>query len=356
MKGCAWMVGVVILSVCSVGFAGDDAILFSYFKNNGETGVFLAYSEDGITFKTLNDGRPVFTPPQWAGQNLTRDPSIVFHDGLFHMVWTTNWEGTCFGASTSPDLKNWSEPVRVEPFKNWPADDKPTTTWAPEVHWDPVQKNYIILWSTATAKLDRSPGCSAGGLEKVPNLNIELNIQHHRIFISRTSDFKSFTDAQVFFAPGISAIDACMVFDDRGSKNIADGRWVMAIKNEQHGLVGGKNIRVAVAGADLTKPFPPQFHSPTDPTKPWSDPIVGPRAKLQPDQWVEGPTLFKLGNEWRIYFDRYRAAKGRYGMVSSKDLVEWTDRSADVKLPDDAHHGTVFSAPLTAVFKALSKP
>jgi len=131
---------VAILSVSPVSLGGEDAVfLLSYFKGNGETGVFLAASEDGLVFKDLNEGRPVFMPPQWQGQNLTRDPSIVYHDGLFHMVWTSSWVGSCFGAATSSDLKRWSEPIRVEPFRNWPADAQPANTWAPEVHWDPVQ-------------------------------------------------------------------------------------------------------------------------------------------------------------------------------------------------------------------------
>ncbi len=355
MKACTWVVVVAILAVSSVCFAaGDDVFLFSYFKSNGETGVFLAYSEDGLTFKTLNDGRPVFAPPQWQGQNLTRDPSIVYRDGLFHMVWTSSWVGSCFGAAVSADLKEWSEPVRVEPFKNWPADDSPANTWAPEAHWDPVQKNYAILWSSATAKLESDGGHDSGGLEKDPTLHIAISARHHRTFVSRTTDFKTFTDAQVFFSPGVSTIDACMAFDDRGTADTSDDRWVMAVKDEQHELIGGKNVRLTTAGADLTNPFPPQFHSPTDPTKPWSDPIVGPGAKLQPNQWVEGPTLLKLGDEWRIYFDRYRVRNGRYGLITSKDLIEWTDRTAELSLPPDAHHGTILLAPRSAVFKAFS--
>ncbi len=357
MRVCMSMVVVAILSVGSIGLgAGDDVFLFSYFKGNGETGVFLAWSEDGLTFKDLNEGRAVFTPPQWQGQNLTRDPSIVFREGLFRMVWTSSWTGACFGAATSPDLKQWSEPVRVEPFKNWPADDPPANTWAPEAHWDPVQKDYAILWSSATAKLESDGGHNSGGLENDPNRKVKPDTRHHRTFISRTSDFKSFTDAKVFFSPGVSEIDACLAFDDRGTADTTDDRWVMAVKNEQFPEIGGKNIRIAVAGRDLTNPFPPKFRSPTDATKPWSDPIIGPGAKLQSNQWVEGPTLMKLGEEWRIYFDRYRVRNGRYGLVTSKDLVEWTDRTAEIDLPGDAHHGTILRVPRSAVLKAFTLP
>lgn len=122
MRRCVCAAVAAMLSVGSVALGEDEEFLFSYFKGNGEAGVFLAASEDGLVFKDLNEGWPVFTPPQWQGQDLTRDPSIVYRDGLFRMVWTSSWVGSCFGAATSPDLKQWSEPVRVEPFKNWPAD------------------------------------------------------------------------------------------------------------------------------------------------------------------------------------------------------------------------------------------
>jgi len=365
MRVCILLVVVAILSICSIGLgvpgterAPEDreVFLLSYFKGNGETGVFLACSEDGLTFKDLNEGRPVFTPPQWQGQNLTRDPSIVYHDGLFRMVWTSSWTGSCFGAATSPDLKQWSEPVQVWPFKNWPADDQPANTWAPEVHWDPVQKNYMILWSSATAKLESDGGHNSGGLENDPNRNVRPDTRHHRTFISRTSDFKSFTDAKVFFVPGVSEIDACLAFDDRGTAEAADDRWVMAVKNEQIPEIGGKNIRIAIAPADLTNPFPPRFHAPTDSTKPWSDPVAGPGGIVQSNQWVEGPTIMKVGDEWRLYFDRYRVRSGRYALATSKDLLQWTDRTAEIDMPWDAHHGTVLRAPRSAISKTLFLP
>ena len=64
----------------------DDVLLFTYFRDNGQHGVNLASSTDGMNFIPLNDDKPVFTPPTWKGQNLTRDASVLYHDGVFHMV------------------------------------------------------------------------------------------------------------------------------------------------------------------------------------------------------------------------------------------------------------------------------
>lgn len=352
---CVLSLCILLSSAC--GAASDnDVFVLSYFKSNGETGVFLAWSEDGLTFKDLNDGRAVFAPPAWENQNLTRDPSIVFRDGLFRMVWTSNWTGACFGAATSPDLKQWSEPVRVDPFGNWPAGDKPYNTWAPEVHWDPVQKDYAILWSSATAGVDGDGGHNSGALEKDPARGIKPDLRHHRTFLSRTSDFKTFSDAKVFFSPGVSEIDACMAYDDKGTPDPADDRWVMAVKDEQFQEIGGKNIRLTTAPADPTTPFPPKFRSPADPNKPWSAPVAGPGSAVQSTQWVEGPTLMKVDSEWRLYFDCYRLRTNRFGLATSTGLVTWTDRTTEMRTPPDAHHGTIFRAPRAVIVKAFPQP
>ncbi len=378
MKACACSIVVATACLCSALFAAEDVFLLSYFKGNGETGVYLASSEDGLTFKDLNEGQPVFVPPQWVGQNLTRDPSIVYRDELFHMVWTSSWTGECFGAATSPDLKAWSAPVQVQPFKNWPANDRPINTWAPEVHWDPVQKNYAILWSSATTAVEGDGGHNSGGLEKDPARKVKPDPRHHRTFISRTTDFQSFTDAKVFFSPGVSEIDAMMAFDERGSTDPTKGRWVLVCKNEQMAKLGGKNIRVTTAPADLTKPFPPKFRAPDgwqtreDPKREesrsgveskgkmpsprsWSGPVAGPGSSVQAKQWTEGPTLLKVGDEWRLYFDRFRLRTNRFGLATSTDLVRWTDRTNELTAPPQAMHGTIFRAPRAVVSKAFDE-
>jgi hypothetical protein len=346
---------IAMACVCRVSVgAGDDAVfLLSYFKGNGETGVYLACSADGLTFTDLNEGRPMFTPPDWPGQNLTRDPSIVFRDRLFHMVWTSNWVGTCFGAATSPDLKQWSEPVRVQPFVSWPAADLPRNVWAPEVHWDPVQKDYLILWSSATASVEGDGGHNSGGLENDPARKVKPDTRRHRTFCSRTADFRRFSDAKVFFDPGRSEIDAALAFDDRGTPGPADDRWVMAVKHEQFEEVGGKNIRLTAAPADLTNPFPPKFHAPADPALTWSTPVAGPGSNVQPTRWVEGPTLLKVAGEWRLYFDRFRIRANRFGLATSKDLIHWTDRTDEVRVPPEARHGTIFPGPKALVSSAF---
>jgi hypothetical protein len=46
-----------------------------------------------------------------------RDPSIAHGpDGVFHLVWTTSWEGRTIGHTRSRDLRHWSPQRTIRPF------------------------------------------------------------------------------------------------------------------------------------------------------------------------------------------------------------------------------------------------
>ncbi|MCF6333358.1 MAG: hypothetical protein L3J11_08740, partial [Draconibacterium sp.] len=40
----------------------DEAYLFAYFIGNGEDGLHLAYSEDGLKWEALNNNEPFLNP------------------------------------------------------------------------------------------------------------------------------------------------------------------------------------------------------------------------------------------------------------------------------------------------------
>ena len=82
--------------------------LFAYFKGNGEDGLHLAHSDDGLTWRALK-GDSSFFKPTVGKEKLTRDPSIVRGpDGTYHMVWTAGWNEHGFGYAHSTDLVNWT--------------------------------------------------------------------------------------------------------------------------------------------------------------------------------------------------------------------------------------------------------
>src|SRR5436190_23111659 len=99
-----------LLMVDAIGRAAQPppAYLFSYFTNNGEDGLHLLSSTDGLQWTPLNGGRSFLFPA--VGSRLMRDPSITRGgDGVFHLVWTTGWWDKGIGIAHSKNLVDWSE-------------------------------------------------------------------------------------------------------------------------------------------------------------------------------------------------------------------------------------------------------
>ena len=65
--------------------------LFSYFTGNGEDGLHLTASTDGLVWEAINDGLSMLSP--LVGEStLMRDPCVtIAPDSTFHMVWRTSW-------------------------------------------------------------------------------------------------------------------------------------------------------------------------------------------------------------------------------------------------------------------------
>ena len=97
------MVAGISGSACAQTLPQDQVLLFSSFRNDGETGLHFAYSEDGLTWKGLRDNKSFLTPK--VGNKLMRDPCIIQGpDGRYHMVWTTGWWENNIGIAHSDDL------------------------------------------------------------------------------------------------------------------------------------------------------------------------------------------------------------------------------------------------------------
>ncbi|PTY00387.1 sialidase [Opitutus sp. ER46] len=69
--------------------------------------------------------------------------------------------------------------------------------------------------------------------------------------------------------------------------------------------------------------------------------------------WAEGPSALKVGDEWRVYFDKHRL--NAIGLVVSRDLKTWTDASDRVHFPKDARHGTVLTVPGSVVERLIQQ-
>ncbi|MCW3107666.1 MAG: beta-galactosidase [Segetibacter sp.] len=272
--------------------------IFSYFKDNGNDGLHLAFSNDGYNWKSLFGDSSVLTPAV-SNDKLMRDPCIIRGgDGKFHMVWTVSWNDKGIGYASSEDLINWSDqkflPVMM-------FEPKVRNTWAPEITYDSTKKRYMIYWASTIE--GRYPQADTAAESKY----------NHRIYYTITKDFVKFKKTKLLFDPSFSVIDASIQPDKKG--------YVMFLKNETRYPVE-KNIRVAFS-KKLTGPY-----------KNLSNAITG-------SYWAEGPTSIKIGEEWIVYFDKYTL--GKYGAVSSTDLVNWQDISDKITFPKGARHGTVFT-------------
>lgn len=320
-----------LLSLTSIANA-NDALLFTYFRDNGQAGVCLCTSEDGVKFTPLNDDKPIFTPPAWPGQNLTRDASILYRDGFFRMVWTSHWKGRIFGYAESRDLVNWSEPRQVRPFPDsLSKEDQPGNIWAPEIHWDPLKQDCYILFASTTSR-ERTDGDGSD------NKGNNTSPYDNRIYITRTKDGRQFSDAKLFFDQGFSTIDAVMRVDEENQ------RWVMVVKNSRDPDLKerpGRNLWLTFTGLDLDHP---QF-------SPAIGPIAGTHSKIfsNPDlkkSMAEGQSLIRWRDRWWLYWDE--PAGNGIQLATSPDLENWTHVKG-AALPRGAKHGTAFLAPRSAV-------
>ena len=66
-----------------------------------------------------------------------------------------------------------------------------------------------------------------------------------------------------------------------------------------------------------------------------------PSMPVTGNYWAEGPTAIKIGEQWIVYFDKYQDHK--YGAVASTNLLNWTDVSDKITMPQGIRHGTVFT-------------
>ena len=285
-----------LVAFCSCT-AEKSVYMFSYFMHNGQDGLHLAYSYDGLTWETLNNGES-FLAPQIGKDKLMRDPSIVQDDkGTFHMVWTTGWWDQGIGYASSKDLVNWSEQKNIPVMEMFPGTKN---SWAPELFYDQKTKTFYIFWSsTIEGAFTDTSTASEGGL-------------NHRQYYVTTKDFETFSETKLFFNPDFCVIDGAIL--KKGKE------YHLFVKNENL-TPPEKNIRVT--SNDKPYDFPTEV----------SEAITG-------DYWAEGASPLQVGEYVYVYFDKYM--EGKYGAVRSKDMKTWEDVSDQITFPHGTRHGTAF--------------
>ena len=248
---------------------------------------------------------PVLAPE--VGSKLMRDPSIIQDEsGRFHMVWTTGWGDRGFGYASSADLIKWSEQQYIPVNESVPGAKN---TWTPDLFYDDGTKEFVVVFSTTVP--GRFPETDGGGDD------------NHRMYLVTTKDFQSWSDPVIAMDPGHNSIDGTLF-------RVGD-RLSMIFKDERP---GHKQLHQTTC-AKLGEPWQPP-----------SRPIVD-------EDWIEGPTVIKVGDRWRVYFDCY--TKNRYGSAESGDGTEWTDVSARVTFPEGFKHGTALKVPREVLDRLLER-
>lgn len=280
----------VILFIMFFCCSCSQHFLFTSFHEPANEGLRMLQSNDGKHWQEMDT---LLLKPSVGIQKVLRDPSMVQGpDGVFHLVWTTSWKGDPgFGYASTKDLLHWSNPIHIPVMAYEPST---VNVWAPELFYDDEVDRYIIVWASCI------PGRFVNGMEADSN--------NHRLYYAETKDFKTFTQAKLFFDPGYSVIDATIV-------KKAKGDYILVFKDNTR---PERNIKVA------------RGRSPLGPWTNISTPLTA--------KYTEGPSVVKLRNKWLIYFDSYETKT--YEAISTNDFIDF--KKADyIKVPLGHKHGTI---------------
>jgi predicted GH43/DUF377 family glycosyl hydrolase len=277
---------VVLFTSCN-----NKVYLFTSFHEPASEGLRMLYSKDGYHWRAIDS---IYLKPLIGKDKIMRDPSMLQGpDGVFHLVWTTEWkDGNGFGHASSKDLIHWSEQQYVPVMQHEPTV---RNVWAPELFYDDDKGDYIIVFAS----------CIPNRFEK----GIEEENNNHRLYYTTTKDFKTYSDAKLFFDPKFSSIDAVIV-----KRKAAD--YVLVLKDNTR---PERNIKVAFA------------NTPLGPYENVSAPFT--------EKFTEGPAVAKVKDGWLIYYDAYQ--KKKYGAAFTKDFKTFVNADSLISVPEAHKHGTI---------------
>lgn len=288
---------------------------FAYFtgegKSNGEQ-IYFSASQDGLNWNDLNDGKPSLESS--LGEKGVRDPYILRspEGDKFYIIATDlkingngNWDRAQKAGSQSlliwesDDLIDWGEPRLVEVSASIDAG----CTWAPEATYDDLTGEYIVYWSSKVKGDDYGK---------------------QRVYYSRTRDFYTFSEPQVWIDKDQSSIDTTVIKHN--------GTYYRLTKNEggQTNSLGAKTKTLFLEKSNTL--LGNYTHIPSD--------------SLNANQYVEGPAIYKLNGDdsesdkWILLADDFGGIG--YYPLEATDLESgsFTKLESGFKMPSGARHGT----------------
>lgn len=173
--------------------------------------------------------------------------------------------------------------------------------WAPELFYDDVKKQYMIIWSSLV------PDSTSIGFS-------EENKDYYRLYYVTTKNFNTFSEAKLLYDPGFSCIDGYLL-------KRAPDNYVMVIKDNRK--PNHSNLKITFS-KNAEGPFIPASDSFTE-------------------EWSEGPCVTKVGNDYMIYYDLYR--QKIYGATKTRDFVHFTNMTDSIHIPEHHKHGTICKVP-----------
>lgn len=307
---------------------------FAYFAGEGYSDgeqIYFASSQDGLNWDDLNNNNPILTSA--LGEEGVRDPFIIRspEGDKFYLIATDlkiygngDWNAAQNSGSQSlmvwesTDLVNWRDQRMVEVS----AEIGAGCTWAPEATYDPLTGEYVVYWASRTPEVD----------------------DKQRVYYAKTRDFYTFTEPELYIEKDESSIDTTMIEND--------GTYYRYTKNE-----GSSTNEVGA----LTKTI---FIEKSDSVLGTFESIDS--ESLNENQWVEGPTIFKLNSDdadqdtWCLLVDDFGGI-GYYPLLTT-DLAsgEFTALDEDTyQMPSRARHGTpirITADEYAAVMAAYGSP
>ena len=279
-----WACVALATPTAHAALAPFTGYLLAHFTGESTYGeqVYLATSTDGLHWTDMNNSQPVLTST--VGEKGVRDLSVVRSpDGTKYWILGTDlriasgkgWNVAEHSGSTklviweSTDLLHWSAPRLADVAGSIAGAG---CAWAPEAIWDTDSNAYIVYWTTIS---------TANGIDKP------------RIYYSKTTDFVTFTAAQVYIdRPGTQQIIDTQIIEVTGS--VGGYRYVRASGDGQITLEGSQTILGDWKTIGDLRP-------------------VGLTGKQ-----VEGPILYQLNDsgKWALWVDQYAAGKGYLALVS----------------------------------------
>jgi|GEM_PF-2505170 len=277
--------------------------LFTYFIGNSgnEEAIRFALSDDGHTFKALNENKPVLESSEISEKGGVRDPHIlrgenndyymVATDMVSRQGWNSN-RGMVLLKSNN--LVDW-EHSTVNIQNTFPKYANVDRVWAPQTIYDPVAEKYMVYFS----------------------MRIGGNDPDKIYYAYTNSEFTELeTEPELLFTykPGdriLPSIDGDIIYKD--------STYHLFFKTEQN----GNGIKKATSKT-LTGPY--TLHD---------------KYLQATNDAVEGSCVFKLNNSdtFVLMYDVYNA--GRYEFTTSTDLITFIKDPKAISFDFKPRHGTV---------------